>query len=134
VLIDEVDDQQLTALYLLVKDKTLTEWLLWLEDERAAVLTYDALSASKRAKELKVSASSIRYHHACIYLELWRARLTRSFRPLPPNGDSIQSPVSQRELMLQVLASSSAFDPRDFWPFERPPNAKVTTWFPFRDD
>ncbi len=133
-LIDELDEQQRDALYLALKDKTLTEWHIWLEDARASVLAYDAFTRGRRAKKLKSSASSLELHHACIYLELWRARLSRHFRPLPPNGLPIDTPNLQRELMLEVLASSNAFDPRDLWPFEYPADAARTTWFPFKEE
>jgi hypothetical protein len=85
-------------------------------------MTYDCLPTKERKKRLesKDLATNLELHYACIYVELWRSRLSHSYRPMPPNGAPFDTPASQRELMLCAVASFNNFDTRDFWPFEIP--------------
>jgi hypothetical protein len=134
-LIDELDEKHLSLLYDSVREKSFEEWLLWIEDTRDQIVAYDYLSAKDRKKRLQLKEVTVNLalHHACIYVELWRTRLSHSYRPLPPNGTPIDTPESQRELMLSAVASFSNFDARDFWPFEIPNGAEKTKCFPFRE-
>lgn len=135
-LTDQLDQTQIQRLYRLLRAKELHIWLLWLEDARIEISDYDILTEKQRAAELrgKNSEHSLMLHHACIFLELWRARLMHFYHPLPPSGAPIDTPASQRHLMLCSLASFNAFDPRDLWPFERPEGSEESIWFPFPEE
>lgn len=134
-LIEELEDDHLKVLYSAVRLKSISDWLLWIEENRNEVTAYDSLTTKERRSRLKSkrATSDLLLHHACIYVELWRARLAYSYQSLPPNGDPITTPESQRALMLAAVASFNNFDARDFWPFEIPDGAEETKWFPFRD-
>jgi hypothetical protein len=121
-LCDELDEVQLRQLYDALKNKTLSEWLIWLEEARAEVAKYDWLRRAERKRRLqkRTSPEVLLLHHACVFVELWRARMESRYFHLPPRGLPLNEPEAHREMLLAVLASYNAFDARDLWPFEFP--------------
>ena len=108
------------------------DWLLWFEANIKSFLGYDCLSDSERKKKLKNADTDVlKCHHACIFLELWRARLHENYLPLPPNGSPIDTKESHRQVMVMALISYSDFKVNDFWPFEIPENEDR---FPFQEE
>lgn len=133
LLVGELHGNLSVELYEIVRHQSLSDWLLWFEDAFSEILNYDSLSTTERKIGLKRKAhkANLQHHHACIYLELWRIRLSTNYRQLPPNGTPIHTALAQRELMMLSLTAFNALDQRDFWPFDVPENALKTKWFPF---
>jgi hypothetical protein len=135
-LIAELDETQRQQLLDALGTMSYAEWLDWLEASRVVICRYDALKPSERkrqfAKRAQAFADSdpLLLHHACIWLELWRARISTRFLPLPPAGLPLDSPESQRQMMLAVVAAYHDYDLLDFWPFDTP---EVEDSFPFRE-
>ena len=130
-LIGELDEAQLRQLFYALKKKTLTDWLVWLEEARADICKYDWLKSAERKRRLKSATrpEALLLHHACIFVELWRARTHSNYFHFPPHGMPVNAGEAQREMMLAVLASYGAFDEHDLWPFELP---EGESGFPFR--
>ncbi|MDD2366297.1 MAG: hypothetical protein PHN84_09045 [Desulfuromonadaceae bacterium] len=131
-LVDELDEAQQLRLYDELKTKTYESWKSWLLDARVEICTYDQLNRAQRARRLKKlpDTDALVLHHACIFVELWRAKIHREYFPLPPNAAPVDTPQRQRDLMLNVVASY-ATDVRDLWPFDHP---DIDDGFPFRSD
>jgi len=127
-LVDELDEERVLRLYNALKTRTFVDWLSWLEAERGAICAYDGLSRTKRIQYLKKHGDeALLLHHACIFVELWRAKIHRGYFPLPPNAAPIDTHQRQRDLMLNVVASY-ATDNRDLWPFDHP---DIEDYYPF---
>lgn len=129
-LVDELDEEQILRLYNELKTKTYSEWMDWLEDARGEICQYDSLSRALRKRQLqkKPDSEALRLHHACIFVELWRARIHREYFPLPPNAGPIETHEAQRDLILNVVAAYNKHDLRDLWPFDHP---DIEDYFPF---
>ena len=133
VLIEELDATQALQLYNELKTRTYEDWLDWLEDARAEIAKYDYLTRSERKARLQkpTDIQSLFLHHACVFVELWRARLAREYFHLPPSGGPLETAEEQREMMLAVAVSYHKYHHRDLWPFECPDCVDL---FPFRRD
>lgn len=133
VLIDELDEGLVQQLQAELQKSTYPAWAQWLEDARADIEEYDSLTAAARKRRLRGSdvPGALKLHHACVFVELWRHRLDSRHMSLPPRGDPLDTPASQRRLLLWALASYSQADPRDFWPFPESPDS--VAW-PFADE
>lgn len=132
-LLDELDEGQVEQLRLELQTIPYTAWAQWLEDTRAAIQEYDSLPAAGRRRRLQGQDAlvALRLHHACVFVELWRARLVAQHVALPPRGGPLDTPEEHRSMMLSVLASYSQVDVRDFWPFAGRPGSP---YWPFADD
>lgn len=133
VLLDELDEEQVLRLYNELKTKTYAEWIGWLEDARADISKYDNLSRAARKRQLqkRPDTKTLLLHHACVYVDLWRELLNQKYISLPPAGE-IDTPESQREMMLAIVAAYN--DPdllRALWPFAHP---SIDDRFPFQRD
>jgi hypothetical protein len=130
-LIAELDEAQVLRLYNELKTKTHAGWLLWLEDARGVISTYDYLSRAQRKRRLqkKPDTGPLLLHHACIFVELWRARINREYFCLPPSGPDLDTPEAHRSMMLDVVTALDHGDDRDLWPFDHP---TIEDNFPFR--
>jgi hypothetical protein len=132
-LIEELDTTQCRQLYDELQKQTIGEWFVWLEEQREAISQYDALTRTQRKRRLgKLTDTSIlKFHHACIFVELWRARMTSSYFLLPLSGGSLDAAEDQRRMMLAVLAShNDSLAIQDLWPFDVHEEAHPV---PFRD-
>ncbi|MEN9481018.1 MAG: hypothetical protein RLZZ298_2413 [Pseudomonadota bacterium] len=132
-LIDELDAAQCELLYDELGKETIGDWFVWIEEQREAISGYDGLSRTQRKRRLGKSAdtSTLKLHHACVFVELWRARTTSSYFHLPPSGGPLDTEEAQRRMMLAVVASfNDASAIRDLWPFEFPEGIQA---LPFRD-
>lgn len=132
-LLDELEEEQVLQLYNELKTKTYAEWLDWLEDARAEISKYDHLSRAARKRELQKlpDIKTLLLHHACVYVELWREFLNHNYFSLPPAGE-VDTPESQREMMLAVVAAYNHPDLlRALWPFSHP---SIEDRFPFLRD
>lgn len=132
-LIEELGETQCQLLYDELHNETIGEWFVWLEEQREAISQYDGLSRTQRKRRLGKLAdtSTLKLHHACVFVDLWRARMTTSYFHLPPSGGALDSMEDQRRMMLAVVASYN--DPlalRDLWPFDFPEDVHPV---PFRD-
>ena len=118
-LIKELSEAQSQCLYDELKKMTLGDWFSWLEDQREEISEYDRLTRAERKRSLnkQPNLDVLKLHHACVYVELWRARTTNAYFSFPPNGQALDTPESQREMMLSVLASYNSFEMGDLWPF-----------------
>ena len=121
-LICELDSAQIRQLHNELKTKISEGLFDWLEASRGEIARYDYLSRTERKALLQNPAepATLLLHYACIFLELWRARLTWKYFHLPPSGGPLETAEEQREMMLAVVASYREYDPRDLWPFEGP--------------
>lgn len=132
-LLDELDAKQCQLLYDELQKATIGEWFVWLEEQREAISAYGDLTRTQRKRRLGKSddASTLKLHHACVFVELWRARLTASYFYLPPSGGSLDTEEDQRRMMLAVVASyNDSLAIHDLWPFEFPEDIQA---LPFRD-
>lgn len=132
-LIEELDATQCRLLYDELQKETIGEWFVWLEEQREAISQYDELRRTQRKRRLGKAAdtSALKLHHACIFVELWRSRMTTSYFHLPPSGGPLDTTEDHRRMMLAVVASYN--DPlavHDLWPFEFPEDVHPV---PFRD-
>lgn len=131
-LVDELDEEQMLRLYNALKTNSLAKWLNWLEDARGEISTYDYLSRAKRKQCLKKHGDdALLLHHACIFVELWRARINREYFCLPPQGPELDTPVAHRSMMLDVVTAYFRFDDRDLWPFDHP---DIEDYYPFEQE
>lgn len=125
-LIAELDAAQRRRLYDELKATPLQEWFDWLVSERKEIARYDSLTAAERqtrlrsAADISVQNSPGRLQHACVYIELWRARMQQRYFHLPPSGLPLDTPERHREMLLAALASYNDYSPDDLWPFEYP--------------
>lgn len=131
-LIAELDAGQQSRLLGGLKTRTYAEWLTWLGDARGEIATYDGLSRAQRTRRLQPRPDTeiLLLHHACIFVELWRARLDRQYCHLPPYGPPLESHENHRSMMVNIMTAFDRYDPRDLWPFDSPEDAG---WFPFSD-
>jgi hypothetical protein len=129
-LIDELDEAQIMQLFRELKTKTFAQWNDWFEGAREEISKYDYLSRAQRKRRLRQQPdnATLRLHHACICVELWRARLNRRYLCLPPAGE-IDTPESQREMLMAVVAAYNDFDLGDLWFFDHP---DIDDPFPFQ--
>lgn len=132
-LVDELDEEQILRLYNELKTKSHAKWLLWLEDARGSICQYDSLRRAQRKRRLqkKPDIETLLLQHACIFVELWRARINREYFCLPPSGPDLDTPESHRSMMLDVVTALSHGDDRDLWPFDHP---LIDDMFPFASD
>lgn len=121
-LLDELDEAHVLTLRAALKTTTFQAWKLWVEDSREEIGEYDELSPSERTRRLQGPdrIDALRLHHACVFVELWRARTNMSFYHFPPYGQVPDEPHLQRAMMLGILASHRQAYLRDVWPFEVP--------------
>lgn len=92
-LIEEIEATQCQLLYDELKKGTIREWFVWLEEQRDTISAYDELPRAPRKRRLGKSAdaSTLKLHHACVFVELWRTRLTTSYFHLPPSGGPLDT-------------------------------------------
>lgn len=128
----ELDEEQLGLLFRELQTMSYAEWLAWIEAKRAAICRYDYSSPAERRRQLRKPGGIevLMLHHACAWLELWRARTAQRFFPLPPAGAPLDSPERHREMLLACLASLHDLDERDQWPFDLPEGEDQ---YPFRE-
>lgn len=131
-LISELDEAQLRLLYNELQTMSCLEWFAWLEAERGSICKHDWLNRAERQARLRKpgEVAHLRFQHACVWLELWRARTQMHYFHLPPSGLPLDTPEQHREMMLKVVASYHDYDERDFWPFDLPDGVES---FSFRD-
>lgn len=132
-LIEELDAKQCRQLYDELQKQTVSEWLFWLEEQREDIYQYDVLTRTQRIRRLgkPTDSSTLKLHHACVFVELWRARMTSSYFHLPPSGRPLDATEDQRRMMLAVLASyNDSLSIQDLWPFETSEDEHPV---PFRD-
>ncbi|MFM2056070.1 MAG: hypothetical protein RLY71_455 [Pseudomonadota bacterium] len=120
-LIDELGEVQCRRLFDALRTTSVAQWLCWLEDARAEIGAYDGLTAKQRKRRLQDPGDidALRLHHACVFVELWRARMERNYRQLPPRGMPLDRPEDHRSMLLDAMAAHSAWQDLDLWPFER---------------
>ena len=125
-LLDEIDEAQCQCLFDELKKTDMNDWFTWLETARNEIAEYDTLSRVQRRRRLSEysSVNVLKFHHACIFVELWRIR-TGTYFTLPPAGVSLDTGTRQREMMLAVMSAYSNFDLRDLWPFDFPHDAYI---------
>ena len=135
-LIDELDVAQVRQLYDALRTQTIVEWWVWLESHREEISEYDGLTAAQRKRRLQKTdkTSALRLHHACIFVELWRARTHAAYYHFPPYGRVPDTPHAQRSMMLAIVDSYNKFEPHDVWPFEVPDGVDFFPLFPFLED
>lgn len=132
-LIEELDEKQCQRLYDELQKEAIGEWFVWLEEKREEIAAYDDLSRAQRKHRLNKPAdtSTLKLHHACVFVELWRARLTTSYFHLPPSGGPLEAQEDHRRMMLAVVASyNDPLSVQDLWPFEFPEDLQ---YLPFQD-
>lgn len=131
-LVDELDEEQMWRLYSELKTRTYREWTGWLLKHREEICAYDSLSPAERKRRLRDSADidALVFHHACLFVELWRARINREHFCLPPSGPDLDTPEKHRDMMLNVMAAFHEMTDDDAWPFDHP---DIEDSFPFRE-
>jgi hypothetical protein len=103
-LLDELNELQCQRLYDEFKKITIGDWFFWLEENRDEISRHDGLSLIQRRKNLNTrsSVTTLKLHHACIFIELWRVRTTNNYFLFPPSGLPLENVTRQREMMLDV--------------------------------
>lgn len=131
-LLDELDEAQVQQLRGALKTLTFEEWKVWMVTEREAIGTYDELTPRERTRRRQKPGrtDALKLHHACLFVELWRARTDTSYCHFPPYGQALDTPELQRAMMLAVMASHRKAYLRDVWPFDVPEGDDP---YPFRD-
>ena len=131
-LMGELQPSHCRVLFTALQTHTVSAWLNWLEVTSKDVLCYDVLNKNERSRRLnsKNNVDALRYHHACIFLELWRTRVHSSHLALPPNGPPLDSASSLRQMMIGTMTAYNSMEAEDFWPFAYPEEAR----WPFKSE
>lgn len=122
LMIDQLDDKNTRLLYEEYTQISTDDWLAWFLSNWNEISNYDLLADAERVEILEKNPNGaiLKQHHACIFLDLWRARLENSFLQLPPHGPPIEDVVDQRLILLTSLVSYLEMYPEDYWPFKIP--------------
>lgn len=119
-LMRELDGDAVAQLRGALAGMSKAEWVIWLIKERRAVLRYDSLDRKERLKRLRSAdrTLALQLHNACLFVEVFRCRVSAGYIHLPPNGPSLDEPFNQRDFLLSALAAYAFLDPEDTWLWE----------------